>query len=445
MQKVCTAGGACQYNCIGACAPVPPGGGTGGGGGGGGGCDPNQWTPWTTTCVGSPATQNRQNQCGTVEYRNCTGSILARAVIVNPSDTSCPTIKASTTPLTGTVHQFSAGSASQPAAQTQTGASYVTFSTIVGGTYTLASVSGGNYAVQRACWVKAVNTPTSGEGLTTTLSIPTNADTLTWDIGYTPTGAWTQAQDGNVLANGIITSFIPAVSPRVFAKDGAGGYPGIVGYNTSYDFDPGVGKGETLVSSTNWLVKQPTSVIDWYTYFYSKLGGPQTVDSFADLTAVTRPASRTKPYYVVGDMTTSGDWAVGDGESIVFLINGNLTIGGKINMTGTGFVAFIVKGNITVSSNAGGLYTSSTPVVEGLYMTSPTGIFKTGTSSVVGKERLVLKGTFVAGNFTLERDLNSVNANTSAPAELFIYNSALSILMPDSLRDVPITWQEVAP
>jgi hypothetical protein len=64
---------------------------------------------------------------------------------------------------------------------------------------------------------------------------------------------------------------------------------------------------------------------------------------------------------------------------------------------------------------------------------------------VVGRERLVLRGIFVASNFFLQRDLTSVNANTATAAELFLYNPALSLLMPDSLRKVPIVWQEVAP
>ncbi len=237
-----------------------------------------------------------------------------------------------------------------------------------------------------------------------------------------------------------------SASPRKFLTDGVGGYPGLVSYNTSYDFDPDyAGTGENYVSSTNWLIKQPGPTIDYYTYFYSKLGGPQTADTFPDLTAVDKPASRTKPYYVVGDMTTSGDWAVADGETIIFLVNGNLTIGGKITMTGTGFIALIVKGDITVSPSVGGLYTSSTPVIEGLYITSPTGTFKTGASSVAGKERLVLRGTFVAGNFLLQRNLESVNANTTTAAELFLYDPALQFHMPKALLNVPITWQEVAP
>ncbi|MEK7592187.1 MAG: hypothetical protein AAB508_02220 [Patescibacteria group bacterium] len=83
--------------------------------------------------------------------------------------------------------------------------------------------------------------------------------------------------------------------------------------------------------------------------------------------------------------------------------------------------------------------------MEGVYITSPAGTFSTGTSTSVGTERFVGKGTFVAGNFSLQRDLASVVQNSNVSAELFTYNPALLFNMPDSMREVPITWQEVAP
>jgi hypothetical protein len=136
---------------------------------------------------------------------------------------------------------------------------------------------------------------------------------------------------------------------------------------------------------------------------------------------------------------------VGTGESIVFIVNGNLTIGGNVNITGTGFVSFIVKGNITVLSSVGTGALSTTPVVEGVYIVSSTGTFQTGASTTVGAERFVGKGMFIAGNFSLERDLESTGQNTNASAELFVYNPQLLITMPDAMKELPVLWQEVAP
>lgn len=440
--------------CFANCQAVGGGGGGGGGGSGNGGCNPNNWNSWTT-CSGSPATRSRINECGTTETASCTGTIRSRAVIVSAVD-SCDAIRASQAPLTGTVHQFTAGSASQPAAQTQNDNGYVTFSNIVGGSYTLAPTGPGNYAFSRACWTKTTNTPSSGDGLTTTLSVPTDSDTLTWDLGYSLLDPWTQTEGGGVYSAGTITSLLPpGITPRVFNLSGAGGYPGAVFYGDTsqspYDFDSDYQLvGSSLVSSTNWLVNQSFPTVDWYQYYFVKLGGPPTADSLPGLPYLTKPPSRAKAYYLKPDpplteITTQGDWVVGSGETLIFLVDGNLSINGKITTTGTGFVAFIVKGNITVSSNVGGAYTSSTPVIEGLYITSPAGTFQTGASSVAGKERLVLEGTFVAGNFLLQRDLTSVNSNATTAAELFIYDPSLFFNMPDSMRDVSIVWQEVAP
>jgi hypothetical protein len=232
----------------------------------------------------------------------------------------------------------------------------------------------------------------------------------------------------------------------VTALDGAGGYPGLVTYGTGYDFDPDPTlTGGSYVSSTGWLSNETHRVINYYELLWRRLGGMTTPDSFPDLTSVAKPPSRPAPYYITGDMTTSGNWTVAEGETVIFIVNGNLTLGGNITITGSGFAAFIVNGNITVAPSVGGLYTSSTPVIEGIYVTSPTGTFQTGTSTVVGKERLVLQGIFVAGSFLLQRDLESVSANTTTAGELFLYNPRLLVSMPDALRDVPITWEEVAP
>lgn len=459
----------CWQDC-GACpvvgaTPTPPPAGTCGNGVCGGGencgnctsdcglcpmapvCSPDLWGVWGS-CSGSPATKSRTNGCGNPQSTPCTGSIQARAVVVSATDTSCPTVQASTTGVPSAVHQFTPLSASQPAPQTQSGASYVTFGGVVGGTYTIAPTVPAGYVLTTACWSRTLNALTSGQGLTASLSVPVDSETLTWDLGYTLGTPWVQTGTGDVFAAGALTSSISSLtSPRSFNLDGTGGSPGMVTYGTSYDFDSDpILKGENYVSSKNWLMSEiHTPVINYYDYFRIKLGGAFPVYPTNPAIPVLKPPSQLAPYFVSGDMTTSGDWVVADGETIIFIVDGNLTLNGKVNLTGSGFIAFIVNGNITVSSSVGGLYTSNTPVIEGIYVTSPTGSFQTGTSSVVGKERLVGQGMFVAGSFLLQRDLDGISQNTTTSSELFLYNPRLFFSMPDSMRDVPITWEEVAP
>ena len=149
-----------------------------------------------------------------------------------------------------------------------------------------------------------------------------------------------------------------------------------------------------------------------------------------------------------------GNWSIPTGQSYVFLVNGNLTINGRINFVGTGFIAFIVKDDINISPGIGTTFSSATPVLEGIYIAS--GTLHTGVNGGPGEpnyfpgaERFVGKGIFIAGGVSLERDLSTADAGTTAndtnAAELFIYNPELLLRMPESFKDVPIAWEEVGP
>jgi hypothetical protein len=333
-----------------------------------------------------------------------------------------------------------------PAPQTQVAPGGVSFNNIEAGTYTLNPIAPGpEWVLAQACWD---NGSTSGTGLSAVIDPGT---THAWDIGYVQGTAWAQTSGADAYAAGNVESFIPAgITPREFNLQGTGGSPGIVLYGTGYDFDSDTGSlGPTLVSSTNWLANSTYSSIDLYDTFYRKFGAPSTTDNglFADLSAVNQPASRATPYYITGDVTTNGNWSVADGDRIIFIIDGDLIIGGSINLAGplnSGFIAFIVNGDIRVGSSVGGLFSSSTPTLEGVYITSPTGTFYSGNSGV-GTERLVGKGMFLAGNFILERDLDSVSHNIDTSAELFTYNPQFLVTMPDEMRDAPVAWQEMEP
>jgi len=85
----------------------------------------------------------------------------------------------------------------------------------------------------RPCWHNQT-TGATGEGLTQTL---VDNQTIRWDIGYTLGSAWVQAEGGDVYASGSLRSYIPDVTPRVFTTDGDGGFPGVVTYGTTYDFE----------------------------------------------------------------------------------------------------------------------------------------------------------------------------------------------------------------
>ncbi|MBI5620302.1 hypothetical protein HY949_00810, partial [Candidatus Gottesmanbacteria bacterium] len=166
-----------------------------------------------SSCSGSPAQKSRtvSYDCfaGFIQTVDCVGAIQSKSVVVSPSDTSCSAVGSSTTGITGAVHQFTPGSASQPTPQTQTGNNYVSFSPIVGGSYSIASTAPSDYTLASACWSKSLNAPLTGEGLSTTLSTPTDGDTIAWQLGYTFSGPWVQTGGGgNVYGAGALTSRI---------------------------------------------------------------------------------------------------------------------------------------------------------------------------------------------------------------------------------------------
>ncbi len=380
-------------------------------------------------------------------------TIQARAHVISPSDITCAAINGSTSYLTGTV--FSLSPSVPPASQTQSGSSYVSWtSSVPAGTYTLSSSPpAGGYILQNSCWTRAPTAPTSGQGSAVAVAI---TDTATFDLGYSLGTPWVQTQGGDVFAATSLKSLMtPVASPRLFSMNGTGGYPGLVSYGTSYNFNADASDpifGANYTSTTNWLANEPGDggskdpfKIDWYQYFLYQFDLSQATPDYTNpVSPISKPASRLTPYVVQGDMITSGDWVVGSGENIIFVVNGKVTINGKINITGTGFVSFIAKGNISVASSVGVPFSSSTPVVEGIYITSLTGTFITGTSGA-GTERFVGKGMFVANSFLLQRDLSSVGHNADTAAELFIYNPQLLLTMPEKMKEVKVKWSEVAP
>lgn len=369
------------------------------------------------------------------------GVIRARGVTTATISQTCDEIKAATTYRNGSQFDMRLGAVSK-GVKTQSGSNYVSWS-LPANTYRLVPLSTGASSV-RVCLTDA-----TGSYFGQYTAALAGGATDTFDVSYGPPPPWFQGQGGDVYAENTITSLTSAnASPRQFVLSGAGGYPGIVthgGAATDYDFAmEDANNGSAYVSGKNWLVNDKAGSRDFYNYFYSKFGNPTTADSLT-IGALTKPAyDATKSfYYIQGDTTTSGDWNVADGEKYVFLIDGALTVSGKINITGNGFIAFIVKGDITVSPSVGVAAGSSAPVVEGVYITS--GTLHTGTSTVAGAERFVGKGIFVGSDVRLERDLTAVNPSGASSSELFIYNPGLLVLMPDIMKTVPVSWQEVAP
>ena len=116
-------------------------------------------------------------------------------MVVDPTDTSCATIRAGGTGgIDGTSFQFIPSSESHPAAQVQSGSSTVVFNYLLTGDYGIASSPPPGYILARACWSDAPG-GTTGETSWATLG---TLQTLTWDVGYVRGEPWSQVQGGEV-------------------------------------------------------------------------------------------------------------------------------------------------------------------------------------------------------------------------------------------------------
>ncbi len=257
------------------------------------------------------------------------GTINAVARVVS-ADTTCTAVSSSAEGVAGTIFGFSPSSKNQPAPLTQSGNTPVSFTSQPAGSYTI------DYTPPAPEWTLAMpciyrNSVLTAYGQSATLI---GGDTLEWRFGFTRGTPWVQTQGGDVYAASSIRSYIPGVTPRVFNADNAAGYPGVVMYGTTYDFDTDwAARGGTYISSKNWVVQDTRTPVDYYDFFYRRYGAPTTpsIDpAFSNPLAVTKPSSSEIPHYVIGDMTTSGNWSVGANESIVVIVDGNLTIGGRV-------------------------------------------------------------------------------------------------------------------
>ena len=140
---------------------------------------------------------------------------------------------------------------------------------------------------------------------------------------------------------------------------------------------------------------------------------------------------------------------VESGQKRIIFVNGDLRFTGTPNILEVadgGFIAFIVSGAITADTGVGnpvGSYVTMSPVpsgnnLEGIFISD--GTFGTNAG---GNRQVVVRGTVLAGNFSMARNLGAFNANY--PAAIFIHSPRLILDMPDSMKDIPLLWEEIAP
>lgn len=240
------------------------------------------------------------------------------------------------------------------------------------------------------------------------------------------TTPWFQIKDGDVTANGSISSNVP--TGAYFNLDGNGGFPGVPVFSTGLSYSPG------LLSSKNWSANTSTTqgrIFD-YTYFKNLIPDnilPTTDPSFIPTAGYV--ADGYEWFKINGNLTLNSV-NFGSRKVILFIENGSLTINGNLNVTdGVGFFGAFVDGDINVKSTVTGA-----AALEGIYLSD--GVF---TSEVAATQLHVRGSVATFAGASLLRNL----VDDSTASELFEYAPDQILLFPKKLAYRRTKWSEIAP
>jgi|GEM_PF-1964866 len=475
-----------------------------------GGGNANNWS----ACTGACGAGTQTNDCGTTQscciecgphWSACRSSDFSRTATYDCLNV--PTTQACTGTITGTFFdateidscaqmalapKIPGGRLSATATANSPAITYRTNGSNNSGVYAISTVrSPETYALDTD--MSEVN-PALGKYLSvprfvcqsSTATFTGQSETVTRDFGFWKVyDSWYQVMGGSLRAEGTnnpaIQSHVPptctaanSCNPFVLTRD-ASSTPESAGYALTGRESTSMG---TVVSAYSGgdlskLNEDTHQVVgsskrrqfkENYDYFINKLysmGVSPTSDySPAQLADLQRPLNSPinngrKAYYANGNATIQTAWNVANGESYVIFVNGTLTIKNTITVAPGGFLAFITKGDITIDPSVGTTtYTSTTPQVEGVYVTD--GIFTVETAgngtTKVHDKKFVGAGTFVGwSGISLKRDYRDTATpdlglnNNTAPTELFITRPDLQFSAPKEMLRPLYGWEEVAP
>jgi hypothetical protein len=373
---------------------------------------------------------------------------------VLPSNATCDDLAASTNYLTGT--QMTVISSTKTQDATATTSDW----TLIQSSFPVTVVPPVNYFPTLVCWTYDTLVPP-------TTFLPQHDFTarivggqfLKGYFGFSIGGnGWTQTVGGDTYAATSVSSKIPVTAPQAyFSANGPGGYPGLLTYGSSFDVSlnamtNGAESGSNTLSTTRWNASATNPTQSLYDHFTLLLGGMvgsgDPWDADGELSASDFSGCVSSDYcFFSGNPTINNALTIGANEKRILVINGALTIKNTITITPGGFFAIIAKDGITIDSSVGAgapasYSTSITPQIQGMYITG--GNFSIPASIAPPDKQLVLKGMFVADNFSITRSLSDAN-NLLYPATMFIHDPSLLFSTPFILQEVPFRWQEVAP
>ena len=268
-------------------------------------------------------------------------------------------------------------------------------------------------------------------------------DTATVDV--TNPNPWFQVKEGDMTANGNISTQIPATcalpacDPVLITND-TGEDPGVPSFIGS------INPTAPNISAENWNAGSTYSgPTPDYDFFESKLpsGVPfEPVSSSVAGSFFNGGGTLYRGYYWYKyeggpPLTITSAVSLPAGRRVVLMVKEDLIISANINLVdGRSFFMAVARGDIRVTDAAGGA-PGTGPHLEGIFLAS--GQFRTNPGS---NQVHVRGGVAALSGIDLQRDLP---VNSQTPAEIFEFGPDQFFLFPAPMSQRQISWREVAP
>ncbi len=351
-----------------------------------------------------------------------------------------------------------------------------TFTNLLPGTYTVnytnPPTGAGGYSV-----TYPLNGPppslivTVGSGTCSTngahdASCDASGDIISLDFGITNNKPWIQGQGSDMRIDSGFIDKIPAsaVSGPYASINGSGATPGLIFTGTS---TPDFGQGNA--STKLWIVGGPQNseiyaptqvggtVKTSYSYVYGKASqanitptdiSPSCTGGIANCTL--SPSIPHGVYVANGNLVLNA-FNFPAGQNYVILVNGDLTVKGRITVPNGSTALFSASGNINIDPSVGETTPSSvTSDIEGIYSADKTFTAQGNNNCSIGPDkRLNIAGSVITnaggagGSFVYQRDLCA--NDIYYPTVYFIERPDFIINSPEFLNQPNFTYQEIAP
>lgn len=231
--------------------------------------------------------------------------------------------------------------------------------------------------------------------------------------------AWFQIQDGNVSANGNISSQVPSDNyflTKVNADSGLVTY----GSGKSFSYGNGILSSE---SNQNWELEVDSAMPASYLYF------KRNVENLLVLSGGTgQPGAGIFEYQGADPLVIDGNWQIPAGQQTVILVPNSVRIETDITVPVGSFLGIFAQQDLNIDPDV--------EKIQGVFFTE--GIFGSGT----GTTQLEVQGSVAANSFSLERDLDTGN---DQPAEIFSYRPDFTLFSPRTYWTSPQVWGQLPP